>query len=424
MELVPLLSAILVTTAVFAWINHRLLHLPTTIGVLVVALGMSLGLFALSALGFDVQGTAREVERALPFTETLMEGMLSFLLFAGALHVDLRLLWSQRRAIALLATVGVLVTTALVGGATWLAFGALGLEVALGPCLLFGALISPTDPIAVMAILKQAGAPEELEAKIAGESLFNDGIGVVVFTVVLGVVAGGAAAGHGGASEVGGLDAGGVAALFAQEVLGGMALGLAAGALAWCLLRTVSDGHVELLITLALAAGTYALARELHTSGPLAVVVAGLAVGHTRSAWAETEDIEHLVHTFWGVLDELLNAVLFVLIGLELVVLEIEAQVLLAGALAIPIVLLARLASVAGTVQLLGRVRSFLPGTTAILTWGGLRGGISIALALSIPAAVEARDALVTVTYVVVVFSILVQGLTIGRLVAARTRAA
>ena len=417
MDLIPLLSAILVTTALFAWVNHRFLSLPTTIGVLVIALVMSLGLLALDALGtlrLDVRGTARELGRTLPFTTTLMQGMLSFLLFAGALHVDLTRLWRQRGPILLLATVGVVVTTGLVGLATWLVFGALGLEVGPGPCLLFGALISPTDPIAVLSILRQVGVPPELETKIAGESLFNDGIGVVVFTVVLGLVAGGA--GHGAGA---GLDAAGLAGLFAQEVLGGIGIGLATGALAWLLLRSVADGHVELLVTLALAAGTHALALAAHASGPLAVVAAGLAVGHTRSTWVESQEIEHLVHTFWTVLDELLNAVLFVLIGLELVLLELSPRAVLAGVLAIPVVLGARAASVTGTVKLLERGRTFTPGTTAILTWGGLRGGISIALALTIPSQVAARDTLVVATYVVVVFSILVQGLSIGRLVAA-----
>jgi CPA1 family monovalent cation:H+ antiporter len=273
MELIPLLSAILVTTAVFAWINHRLLHLPTTIGVMVVALLMSLGLFALSALGFDVQGTAREVERALPFTETLMEGMLSFLLFAGALHVDLRLLWGQRRAIALLATVGVLVTTALVGGAAWLAFGALGLEVGLGPCLLFGALISPTDPIAVLAILKTMTVPRELETKIAGESLLNDGVAVVVFLGLLG------AAGLSGSHAQEGSMAGHLLQLFAIETLGGLVFGAAIGLIAYAGFRSIDSSDVELLISLALVAGGYALAQALHVSGPIAMVTAGLLIG-------------------------------------------------------------------------------------------------------------------------------------------------
>jgi CPA1 family monovalent cation:H+ antiporter len=371
MELVPLLSAILVTTAVFSWLNHRFLRLPPPIGVMLIALAMSVGLFGLDALGFDARGAARAVESRLGFKETLMDGMLAFLLFAGALHLDLRSLLGQGRVIGLLATAGVAATTFLVGGLTWLALRALGAEVGFGPCLLFGALISPTDPIAVLAMLKSAGAPKSLETKITGESLFNDGVG----------------------------------------------LGLVGGAVAWWMLRSIENAQVELLITLALAAGVYSLAHAFHASGPLAVVVAGLWIGNTGSSWAEVHDTHDLVHQFWTVVDELLNAVLFVLIGLEVLLLELDPALLAAGALAVPIVLFARFASVGATLHALRRLRTFTPLAVPILTWGGLRGGVSIALALSIPASLAERNAIVTVTYVVVVFSILVQGLTVGRLI-------
>jgi CPA1 family monovalent cation:H+ antiporter len=411
MDLVPLLSAILVTTAVFSWVNHRFLRLPPPIGVMLVALAMSLGLFVLDALGFEVRAAARNVETQLDFKAALMDGMLAFLLFAGALHVDLKSLLGQGRVVALLATVGVVVTTFLVGGLSWVTLGALGVPVPFGPCLLFGALISPTDPIAVLAILKSADAPKSLETKITGESLFNDGVGVVVFTVVLGAVVGGHGA-HGGEGGVGA-----IAQLFALEVLGGVGIGLAGGFLAWWMLRSIENAQVELLITLALAAGVYALAASVHASGPLAVVVAGLWIGNTGASWAETHDTHDLVHEVWTVVDEVLNAVLFVLIGLEVLLLDLDGALLLAGAIAVPLVLLARFVSVGGTIQLMKRRRSFTPFAVRILTWGGLRGGISVALALAIPATLPERSAIVTITYVVVVFSILVQGLTVGRLI-------
>ncbi len=408
MELIPLLTAILVTTAVFSWLNQRFLRLPTAIGVMLIALAMSFGLFGLDRLGLEVRETARAVEAQLGFKQVLMDGMLAFLLFAGALHLDLRALLGQTRVVLLLATVGVVATTFTVGGLLWLTLGLLGADVGFGPCALFGALISPTDPIAVMAILKSVGAPKSLETKITGESLFNDGIGVVVFTVVVGVVA--ASGGHA-------LGVGEIAQLFAVEVLGGVGIGLAAGFVAWRMMTSIENAQVELLITLALAGGAYVLAAAFHASGPLAVVVGGLWIGNTGTSWAEEHDTRDLVHGVWEVVDEVLNAVLFVLIGLELLLLELEVGFLVAGAIAVPLVLIARLASVAGTVKLLQRSRVFTPLAIPILTWGGLRGGISIALALSIPAAFPERGAIVTVTYVVVVFSILVQGLTVGRLI-------
>ena len=403
MELIPLFSAALVTAALFSWLNHRFIKLPTAIGVLLVALGMSLGLSVLQWLGWDVRSSAAQMLERLEFQHTLMDGMLAFLLFAGALHVDFEGLYGQKRPILALATVGVLVTTLLVGGATWVVFGALGFDFGFGPCLLFGALISPTDPIAVLAILKQARAPRSLETKIVGESLFNDGIGVVVFTVVLGFVAD---TGHGPEP--------GIASLFVHEVGGGVLLGLGCGAIAYWLMRSIEDLHVELLITLALAAGVYSLAGAVHSSGPLAVVVAGLFIGNTEQRWTADHEVSHAVRLFWEIADDVLNTLLFVLIGLEVLVLEWQPRLVLAGAVAIPLVLLARLVSVSGTIGVLRRFREFTPGVVRILTWAGLRGGISVALALSLPAIPE-KPLLLTCTYVVVLFSILVQGSTVKR---------
>ena len=407
MELFPLFSAVMVTAALFSWLNHRFIKLPTTIGVMLIALIMSLGLLAMDAVGIEVREPAVDFLERLQFREVVLDVMLAFLLFAGALHVNLNDLASQRRVILVLATAGVVVTTGLVGTCVWVATQAFGLEASFLECLVFGALISPTDPIAVLGILKQAHAPKSLETKIAGESLFNDGIGVVVFAVILGLATGG------GTPSVGG-----IAVLFAEEVLGGLLLGLGGGWIAFYLLRAVDDAKVEVLVTLALAMGLYSLALALHSSGPLAVVVAGLFVGNSGRRLGMSAHVREHLDVFWELLDEILNVILFVLIGLEVLVLRGSWPVLAIGVLAIPIALIARFASVGATVTVLRRFRAFTPHAVKVMTWGGLRGGISIALALSIPADVPARDLILTVTYVVVAFSILVQGTTVKRLLA------
>jgi CPA1 family monovalent cation:H+ antiporter len=407
MDLFPLFSAVLAIAALFSWLNHRFIKLPTTIGVMLIALCMSLALFGLELLGVEVREPAARLLERLRFRETLLDGMLAFLLFAGALHVDMGHLMGQKRVIASLATVGVLVTTLLVGVLTWEATRLVGLEVSLLHCVLFGALISPTDPIAVIGILKQAHAPKSLETKIAGESLFNDGIGGVVFMVVQGLAVGG-----------GEVTLGSVGLLFAEEVIGGLLLGLGGGWLAFSLIRSVDNYQVEVLISLALAMGVYSLAAALHSSGPLAVVVAGLFMGNTGRTLGMSPTTRGRLDDFWELLDEILNVILFVLIGLELLVVSLDGKVLLVGLIAIPVTLAARLASVGTTVGILRRYRTFTPHAVKIMTWGGLRGGISIALALSIGPEVAARDLILTVTYVVVCFSILVQGLTVRRLVA------
>ena len=352
---------------------------------------------------------AERLVRGIPFEKVLLEGMLGLLLFAGALHVNLGDLLASKWSVATFATVGVVGSTFAVGGLLFALSAALGLELRWIHCLLFGALISPTDPIAVLSILKQLGAPKALETKIAGESLFNDGIGVVVFLTLLDVAAGG-----------GELDFGHVVALFAAEAVGGVALGLALGYGAYRLLKSVDNYEVEILVTLALVVGGYALAGAIHTSGPLAMVVAGLLIGnHGRQFAMSARTREHL-DTFWELVDEILNAVLFVLIGLEVLVLTLSGRYLLAGLIAIPLVLLARLVTVGVPVTILRLFRRFSPRAVRVLTWGGLRGGISVALALSLPhATLEAaavRETLLTITYVVVAFSIVVQGLTIKHL--------
>ncbi len=404
MDLVSVISVLLTIAALFGYLNERYVHLPSTIGLMLIALVMSLGLIVLGHFGLAPGRVVREFLAHVDFNQALMHGMLSFLLFAGALHVNLEDLNRNRWTVGLLATGGVIVSTALIGVAGWWLFGMLGVDLPLLYCLVFGALISPTDPIAVLAVLKSVGVSRDLEAKIAGESLFNDGVGVVVFLVLLGI-----------AAEGTGVHAGDIALLFAREALGGAVFGLAVGYLAYRMLKGVDNYSVEVLITLALVAGGYALADHLHLSGPIAIVVAGLLIGNHGRLLAMSSDTRAHLDTFWELIDETLNAVLFVLIGLEVLVLTFTPRLLLAGALMIPLVLVARFVSVGLPVRLLGRMREFSPHAIPMLTWGGLRGGISVALALSMPAGSE-RPVILAVTYVVVVFSILVQGLTVGRL--------
>ncbi|MDH3281089.1 MAG: sodium:proton antiporter [Gammaproteobacteria bacterium] len=401
------LSAILITlAAVFSYLNHRFIGLPTTIGVMLIALVFSLGLVAAGKLGVgDVYARAERLIEEVDFNVALMHGMLSFLLFAGALHVNLDDLAKRKWVIASLATVGVVMSTFLVGTLVWGMLWFLGFDISYLYCLLFGALISPTDPIAVLATLKTVGIKKSLETKITGESLFNDGVGVVVFLVLMRL-----------ATNPEEVSAGGAIGLFLQEALGGVVFGLVMGYLAYLLLRSVDNYQVEILITLALVTGGYSLAMALHTSGPIAIVVAGLLVGNQGRLLAMSDKTREHIDTFWELMDEVLNSILFVLIGLELLVLTFAPAYLIAGILAIPIVLLSRFISVGVPVGILRLRRDFSPHVVKILVWGGLRGGISVALALSLPVGPE-RDAFLTMTYIVVVFSIVVQGLTVSRVV-------
>ncbi len=410
MRLFDIIAILISLSAVFSWVNYRFFKLPTVIGLMLTALIMSLAL-QLPLPFFD--GLGEQAEKMLShidFDETLLHGMLSFLLFAGALHVNLDDLAKQRWVIGILATFGVVGATFVIGGGSYWLFAWLGLDVPLIYCLLFGALISPTDPIAVLGILKSVGAPKTLETKIVGESLFNDGVAVVVFLVLAEIALGDV--------EVTAMS---ITILFAQEAIGGLIFGLAAGSLAFYMLKRVDNYQVEVLITLALVTGGYAVAEHFHLSAPIAIVVAGLLIGnHGRRSAMSAQTTEHL-DTFWELVDEVLNAVLFVLIGLELLVISLRGDYLLAGALAIPMILLVRLLSVGLPITVMRRFREFSPGVVTILTWAGLRGGISVALALSLPSG-ETRDLLVTATYVVVVFSILVQGLSLGPVVRRLTR--
>ena len=345
------ISALLLTlAALFSYINERTIRLPATIGLMLISLVMSLGLIALGMLGLGVETQAKSLLTNIDFSKTLLHGMLAFLLFAGALHINLEDLKQQKWIISSLATAGVLMSTAIVGGMTWLTLQGLGLELPFIYCLLFGALISPTDPIAVLSILKSSKAPKNLQTNITGESLFNDGVGVVVFIVILEIVEGG--------HELGVTH---VALFFAKEVLGGALFGLATGFLAYWMLKDVDSYPVEILITLALATGGYALAEALHLSAPIAIVVAGLFIGnHGRDFAMSDKTCEHL-DTFWELIDEILNAVLFVLIGLEVLLLQFTTSYLLAGLLSVPIVLLGGLVSVGIPVSILRLRRTFAP---------------------------------------------------------------
>lgn len=397
----------LVVTALLSYLNHRFVRLPTTIGVMVIAMAFSLVLVALGAAGLDYGLLAREETflRTLNFSEVLMQGMLSFLLFAGALHVDLSALRKYRYTVAGLALLGTTLSTVIVGVGMWWVLPWLGVPVPLLYCLLFGALISPTDPIAVMGILKSAGAPKSLELVISGESLFNDGVGVVLFSLLLGVLASG------------GLPtAADAATLLAHEAGGGIVLGLLLGWVVVWLLKTIDQYQIEVLLTLAAVVGGYALASHWHVSGPLAMVIVGLMVGNGGRARAMSDTTRRYVDMFWELIDEILNAVLFVLIGMEVLVITFSAPLALAGAAAVLVALVARWLTVGFPVRAGARWLNLPQGAERVLVWGGLRGGISVALALSLPAGPE-RDVVLTLTYCVVVFSILVQGLSIGRVV-------
>ncbi len=400
-----IIALLLTVTALFSYLNHRYLKLPTTIGVMLMAMVVSLALIGLDRLGLNFEQDVVKILAGVQFDEALMQGMLSFLLFAGALHTNLNDLAQQKIAILVLSTVGVMISTFVMGAGLYFMLPLLGVELSFSFCLLFGALISPTDPIAVLGILKIVKVPTSLEITIAGESLFNDGIGVIAFIMLSQVAL------HGGH-----VSTGHIGLLFLEEAVGGAVFGLIIGWMAYLLLKSVDNYQVEVLITLALVTGGYALASALHTSGPIAIVVAGLLIGNHGRRFAMSERTRHNLDLFWELIDEILNALLFVLMGLEILLLKFTTAWLIAGLAAIPILLLARWLSVFLPVSAMRFWHKFSPGAVAIMTWGGLRGGIPVALTLSLPAGTE-RDLLLAITYIVVVFSVLVQGLTVQRLI-------
>ena len=416
-------SAVLLTlAALFAYVNHRFIKLPTTIGIMLIGLFFSILLILLGDYIPVVSEAADRFVEGIDFDTTLMQGMLSFLLFAGALHVNLNDLKDQKRLVGILASLGVILSTFLVGGSFYFLFPLFGYQVPFIWCLVFGSMVAPTDPVAVLGILKSAKAPKTLETKITGESLFNDGVGVVVYLALLGLavssgdhsVHGGEA--HGGHGDHGGesSSAFGIAKLFVLEAGGGILWGGLLGIAGYYLLRSIDNYQVEVLITLALVTGGYRAASAMHISGPLAMVVAGLMIGNHGRLLAMSDTTRAHLDKFWELIDEILNAVLFLLIGLELFVLKLSGPAITAGLVAILIGLSARFLAVWLPVTILKRKRAFSPGVIRVLTWGGIRGGISVALALGLPKDSEFRDLFLVMTYVVVIFSIAVQGLTLG----------
>lgn len=404
--MLDIIAAFLCITALLAYLNRRYVGLPPTIGVMAIALVLSLLNMALDKLGFHALHTYEQsLLKSIDFSELLMQGMLSLLLFAGALHINLSHLRAFRWQIASLAVVGTTLSTLFIGYALWYLLALTDLDLPLVYCLVFGALISPTDPIAVQGILKSAGAPESVELVISGESLFNDGVGVVLFSLILAMIASGNSPTVLGASE-----------LLVKEAGGGALLGAVFGFVVYRMLKSIDSYHEEVLITLASVLGGYALATHLHVSGPLAMVVMGLIVGNQGRSHAMSEQTEKNVDMFWELLDEILNAVLFVIIGLEVVLIHFSNALLATGLMVIVLTLVSRLLTVGAPIALLGERFRLPKGSWSVITWGGLRGGISVALALSLPHG-DARDIVVSLTYLVVVFSILVQGMTIGKLV-------
>ena len=405
MNLFGLLSVLVVLAAVFSYLNHQYLKLPATIGVMVIALVLSIVLVTMGSFASGVRMWGTEIVNRIDFNETVLHGMLAFLLFAGSLHLDLGELGKEKMSIGLLAVGSTLISTFLVGFGAYWGFGLAGMPVPLISCLLFGALISPTDPIAVLAIMQKVGAPKPLEIRIAGESLFNDGVGVVIFLTMLEIA--------GGEKTPSVLH---VTWLLVWEAGGGAVLGLVTGYTTYRLLKRVDEYQVEILLTLALAMGGYALADALHVSAPITAVVAGLFIGNHGRTFAMSAKTREHVDTFWELVDGILNAVLFLLLGLELLVVPFDKRHLIAGLIALPVTLLARWLSVGVVVAPWRRILRCGRGTIRVLTWGALRGGISVALALSLPKGPD-RDLLLNVTYVVVIFSIIVQGLTVAPLI-------
>lgn len=400
-----ILAVLVSVVAVFGYLNHRFVKLPDAIGITAIGVVVSIAAVVLARFDAPVADAVKTVVDGIDFPALLLHGVLGLLLFAGSLHLEIADIVSEKWLILALSTLGVLLSTAIVGFGFFVATGVLGIAVPLLPCLLFGALISPTDPVAVLAVLKRVGVPKSLETRIAGESLFNDGTGVVVFVTLLGLTA-----------APGPIDPASTALLFATEVIGGTVFGLAAGHLGFLMLRQVDNYPLEILITLAMATGGYALAEALHVSAPIAAVLMGLIVGNRGRREAMSEQTRTRLFDFWEVLDDLLNLLLFGLIGLEMMTLSFSVLQLAAAVLGIVIVLVARLLSVSGSLLLTRRLGTMRKAAIVVMTWGGLRGGISIALSLSLPE-FDGRATVVATTYAIVIFSILVQALTLQRVI-------
>jgi monovalent cation:H+ antiporter, CPA1 family len=401
-------AALLLTLAsVFGLVNERALRLPSTVGLLVIALLTSFVLIGIGHLfaGPELKRWSTQLVSAANLPRTLLNGALAFLLFAGSLHVDLGHLWSRKWTVLALATFGVLFSAGLFGSGLTLVFAAVAEPIPLAWCLVLGAILAPTDPVAVVGLIRRVGLAPTLEATIAGESLFNDGVGVVLFTIMLGVATSG-----GGVSIIN------CGEEFLREAGGGGLLGLATGYLAFVAMRGIDNYNLELTISLALSTGTYSVANWLGTSGPIAVVVAGLITGNESARFAMSDTTREHLMTFWSLVDELFNTVLFLLIGFEILQIKLTVANVVAGAIAIPLALAVRGISVFVPTILLHLHNPNKRGAIALLTWGGLRGGISVALALSLPRT-EWRDPLLTVCYMIVVWTVVAQGTTMPRVI-------
>jgi len=411
MDIFFVITVLVVLSAIFGYINVRFLKLPNTIGLMAITILFTLVVFAISFYDDTLLEREKAFIMQINFETVLLDIMLSFLLFAGALHTSFQQLKVQRKPIMVFATFGTLLSTFIVGVFVYYLMQFLNLNVDFIYCLLFGALISPTDPIAVLGILKKANAPKKLETKIVGESLFNDGVGVVIFLTIYQIAKGGT-----------NITVGHVAEMFLVEVVGGIALGLLLGWVTYRLLKSIDDYDTEVIITIAVVMGGTILAQKMHLSAPLAMVTAGLMVGNdTVRNTAMSKITEQYVDKFWELVDVLLNTILFVMIGMEILVLTFDGDYILAGVLAIPLLLFARFLSLMLPIKMYAKKLDFVPNTNLLMTWGGLRGGISIALALSLTQEMH-RDLFLVITYIVVVFSIIVQGLTVGKLVKKLTK--
>lgn len=405
MNLYSIITIVVSLAAIFAYMNYRFLKLPSTIGIMLISLICSLCIVALGILNPELTLSINAVVRSLDFYDLLINIMLSFLLFAGAIHVNADRLKKERLPVIALATIGTILSTLIVGTLLYYLLQVFGHGISLIYCLLFGALISPTDPIAVLGILKQANIPQSLEMKITGESLFNDGVGVVIFLALLEI----------SKTGIDNISASDITLLFVKEAGGGLIFGVLLGYLGFYMLKSIDNYQVEVLITLAIVMGGYTLANALHVSGPLAMVIAGIITGNKGKEEGMSDVTRDYLGKFWELTDEILNAVLFLLIGLEMLVVKFDNKILFIGLVCILIVLVSRWISVFIPITILKRFIPFEKNVVTMLTWGGLRGGISVALALSLPEQMY-RNELVSITYIVVIFSIVVQGLTVAKI--------
>ncbi len=405
MELYYSFSALIVLASIFAYLNYRFLKLPSTIGIMVIAIVVSIFLVMFGETVLPrTFGHLNKLMNSIDFTEVLMGAMLNFLLFAGGIHININDLKEQFRPVLIFSTVGVVISTFVVGFGMFYLLPFVGIKLPFIYCLVFGALISPTDPVAVLSVLKQANVSKSLETKVAGESLFNDGMAVVVFTVVMQLAIG---------KEVD-LGVESIGLLLMKEAGGGILLGVLLGWVTSRLMREVDDYIISVLVTLSVVMGGYLIARQMHISGPLTMVAAGLFMGNFNVRFKMKSVTQDYLIKFWELIDEILNAVLFLFIGFELLMIKDLKHFMLPGLLAIVVVLLARFISIWGPTKFMSLRTRFSPQTVKVLVWGGIRGGVSIALAMSVPKS-EYSEIILSITYCVVVFSIIVQGLTIAK---------